>query len=288
MPTPTERLARRLFHATGYTSHEVETSTGRVHYLQCVGKGTLPPIVLVHGFAASAVQLAPLVRLLRPATSLITLVDLPGHGFSEKPRGGFDTDALLQGILEALDHVIQVPAVLLGNSMGGYVALRFALRSPAKVAKLVLVSPGGAAMDQATLDEMRKPFHVRSHADALHFVDSLLGQRSKLRHLFAISARQRLSRPDLMGVLDAIRVDQLLAPTDVAGLAMPTLCVWGQGDRILPRANLEFFRAHLPGDARVVEPAGVGHSPYLEQPRALAQLVIDFAGEPARATARAS
>lgn len=279
--TPTERLARRLFHARGYSSHEVSTSTGRVHYLQSAGRGDLPPVVSVHGFAASAVQLAPLARLLRPAARRITLVDLPGHGFSEVPSTGFDTDALLRGVLEALDTIVREPVVLLGNSMGGYIALRFALESPHKVAKLVLVSPGGAAMDQATLDELRTIFHVRSHADALQFVDRLLGRPTVLRHLFALSVRRRLSRADLLAVLDAVRTDQLLTREEVARLEVPALCVWGQGDRILPRQNLEFFRASLPPHSRIVEPAGLGHSPYLEAPRVLSKLVIDFAREPA-------
>ncbi len=291
MATPTERLARRLFHAAGYESHHVPTSVGRVHHLSHVGSGSLPPIVCVHGFAASSVQMAPLVRLLRPSTSRLTLVDLPGHGFSDVPHSGMETDALLTGVLEALDQIISAdaPAVLLGNSMGGYVALRFALEKPHKVAKLVLVSPGGAQMDQATLDEMRALFHVRSHADALRFVDALLGQRNAFtRQIFALSVRRRLGRADLLAVLDAIRVDQLFSPEQIAQLTVPTLCVWGQGDRILPRANLEFFRAHLPRGSRIVEPAGLGHSPYLEAPKALAKLVLDFAGEPAPARATAA
>lgn len=282
MPSPTEKLARRLFVARGYESREVSTSIGRVHYLTCEGTGELPPIVCVHGFAASAVQLAPLVRFLRPLARRVTLVDLPGHGFSEVPSAGFDTDALLQGVIEGLDAILEEPSVLLGNSMGGYVALRFAGHAPRKVARLVLVSPGGAPMDQATLDAMRIPFHVRSHKDALRFVDALLGRPTMLRHVFALSARRRLSREDLMSLLDGIRTDQLLAPSDVTTLQMPVLVVWGQGDRILPRENLEFFRAHLPERSRIVEPPRVGHSPYLETPRALADMVASFARESTR------
>jgi len=279
MPSPSERLVRRVFHARGYASREIATSIGKVHYLECEGGGALPPMVFVHGFAASGVQMAPLVGLMRSKVRRVTLVDLPGHGFSEIPSGVFDTDALLQGIIEALGGIIREPVVLLGNSMGGYISLRFALHSPQKLQKLVLVSPGGAAMDQATLDDMRKIFHVQSHGDALEFVDRLLGRPSLMRHLFALSVRRRLSRKDLLGVLDAIKVEQLLAAADVAKLAVPAPVVWGQGDRILPRENLEFFRSHLPAHSRVVEPAGLGHSPYLEAPGMLAKLVLDFMRE---------
>jgi pimeloyl-ACP methyl ester carboxylesterase len=269
--TPSERLIRRILLSRGYVPRRVSTSTGLVHALEGPGRGALPPIVAVHGFGASGVQLAPLLRFLRPAAQRVTIVDLPAHGFSDIPPGAFDTDVMLGGILEALDQLVTEPVILLGNS------LRFALRAPAKVAKLVLVSPGGAKMDQATLDGMRSLFHVRSHRDALGFVDRLVGKRTAARHLMALSVRRRLGRRELITALDAIRPDQLLHEDEVSALSMPTLCVWGRGDGILPRENLEFFRAHLPPQARVVEPDGMGHSPYLEAPRALADLVLDFA-----------
>lgn len=277
MATPSERLIRRILLSRGYVPRRVSTSTGLVHALEGPGRGALPPIVAVHGFGASGVQLAPLLRFLRPAAQRVTIVDLPAHGFSDVPPGAFDTDVMLGGILEALDQLVTEPVILLGNSLGGYISLRFALRAPAKVAKLVLVSPGGAKMDQATLDGMRSLFHVRSHRDALGFVDRLVGKRTAARHLMALSVRRRLGRRELITALDAIRPDQLLHEDEVSALSMPTLCVWGRGDGILPRENLEFFRAHLPPQARVVEPDGMGHSPYLEAPRALADLVLDFA-----------
>lgn len=279
MPTPSERLVRRILLARGYASCQVRTSVGRAHYVVAEGAGALPPMVTLHGFAASAVQLAPVLRFFRPEVRRIMALDLPGHGFSDIPTGVLDPRKLMRGVFEALDDIITEPVVLFGNSMGGFIALRYALHAPQNVKKLVLISPGGAAMDQQTLDDMRRIFHVGTHAEALAFVDRLLGVRSRLRHLFALSVRRRLSRADLLALLDAIRVDELLTAEDLAKLTVPTLCVWGREDEILPRSNLAFFRTHLPASARLLEPDRFGHSPYLEAPRQLAKLVLDFARE---------
>lgn len=280
MATVAERITRRVLLSRGYASSQVPTPVGRVHYVVSKGGGVLPPHVMLHGFAASAVQLAPVLRHFRPSVQRLIAVDLPGHGFSEVPRGILDPQVLLDGIFAALDDLIREPVVLFGNSMGGFIALRYALHAPHNVKKLALISPGGAAMDQQTLDDLRRVFRVKNHQDALAFVDRLMGSRSRLRHLFALSVRRRLSREDLLAVLDAIRPDELLTPTDLASLSMPTLCVWGQQDDILPRSNLDFFRTHLPASARLIEPDRFGHSPYLEAPRALANMVLDFVREP--------
>ncbi|MEQ9500794.1 MAG: alpha/beta fold hydrolase [Deltaproteobacteria bacterium] len=276
---------RRVLLARGYASSQVRTPVGRVHYLFGRGDGDLPPHVLLHGFSASAVQLAPVLRHFKPSVQRLVAIDLPGHGFSEVPRGVLDPQVLLDGIFAALDDIIREPVVLFGNSMGGFIALRYALHAPQNVKKLALISPGGAAMDQQMLDELRKIFHVNSHGDALEFVDRLMGERSRLRHLFAVSVRRRLSRADLLAVLDAVRTDELLTPEDLGRLTVPTLCVWGREDEILPRANLDFFRTHLPEHSRVVEPERFGHSPYLEAPRALAKMVTDFVREPTSSAA---
>lgn len=233
-------------------------------------------MVAVHGYAASAVQLARILRMLRPELKRLIAVDLPGHGFSETPVGVQNPKILLDGVFEALDDIITEPVVLFGNSMGGYIAIQYALHAPQNIRKLVLVSPGGAKMDQRTLDEMRTVFHIDSHRDALDFVDRLLGKPTALRHIMALSVRRRLTRPELLSMLNSVQVDELLEPEDLERLEMPTLCVWGKEDEILPRENVEFFREHLPRTATMLEPDHFGHSPYLEAPRGLADIVLEF------------
>jgi pimeloyl-ACP methyl ester carboxylesterase len=276
MASVAERVARRFLERGGFVRREVQTSSGRIHALEAAGQGSLPPVVLLHGFGASGVQLLPLLRRLLPHVSRLVVPDMPAHGFSEVPAEGAHPETLKAGLFEALDALIQGPVVLFGNSMGGFAAIQYALARRERISHLILCSPGGAAMDQAALDEFRKVFAVDSHAQALEFTDRLLGKRSRLRHLVALSVRRRMGRADLRGLLGAVTPRDLLAPADLAALDMPTLVVWGQGDGILPDASRAFFRSHLPPHVQLLEPERLGHSPYLESPGALTRHIVTF------------
>ena len=278
MASMAERLAREYLKRQGFVSRQVTTAAGRTHVLEAQGEGALPPVVLLHGFAASGVQMLPLLLRLKRHVSRLVVPDLPAHGFSDVPAQGPHADALRVGLFETLDAVIDRPVVLFGNSMGGFAAIQYAMARRDNISHLILCSPGGAAMDQLALDDFRKVFLVDSHLEALDFVDRLLGKRSRLRHLLALSVRRRMGRPALRQLIESVTPEDLLLPAHLEELDMPTLVVWGQADRILPDAHREFFRTHLPGHAQMMEPARLGHSPYLESPGALTRHIVEFLG----------
>jgi pimeloyl-ACP methyl ester carboxylesterase len=187
--------------------------------------------------------------------------------------------ALLDAIFEALDRTIDEPVVLVGNSMGGYAAVRYARSRPERVRALVLCSPAGALVGDAedALEEIRRVFRIRDHAAALEFLDRLLAKPPPLRHLFALALRRRFGQRDLRDLIERISAEDALAPDEVAGLAVPALLLWGDRDRILPESQLEFWRAHLPPDTPIERPRGMGHSPYLDRPGALSRRILEFA-----------
>ncbi len=273
---PLERLALRVLRSRGWRSHRVETSVGPIHALETQGKGARGDWVLIHGFGASGYQFAPLARLLRPEVSRLLVPDLPAHGASAVPHGGMHPDTLHAGFFEAMDAMIQKPSTLVGNSMGGYAAIRFALERPEKVSRLILCSPGGAQMTEAELIEFKKVFDVVRHKDAALFVDRLLGRRSPLRHLLAFNVKARLSRPEMRTLMGLITPERLLDPAQLAQLKMPILMVWGANDGILPEYHRHFFERHLPAHAQVVVPPRVGHSPHLDAPKLLAREFLRF------------
>lgn len=260
----------------GFVTREIETSVGPTHVLEAPGQGDLPPVVLLHGFAASGTQMLPLLVRLQKSVRKLIVPDLPGHGFSAEPSTELESEGLRSGLFETLDAVIDEPVVLFGNSMGGYAAIAYALQGRPSVQRLILCSPGGAGMAQAQLDEFRKVFDVNSHGEALQFVDRLLGKRSAARHIMAMSVRRRFTNTYLRNLMASLTPDDLLSGADLQTLNMPILMVWGQRDRILPDHNREFFRAHLPSHTHIIEPAELGHSPYLESPAALTRHILRF------------
>lgn len=123
-----------------------------------------PPIVHVHGFAISGRYLEP--TAVRLADRYPTYVpDLPGHGYSEKPRTPLGIRELADALAGYLDSVDVPRAVILGNSAGCLVAAEFAHRFPERTERAVLVSPAGGRYNrplargvlQLARDGLREP-----------------------------------------------------------------------------------------------------------------------------------
>lgn len=182
----------------------------------------------------------------------------------------------LASITAALDQLLDEPVVLVGNSLGGATALRYAHVRPQRVRGLYLTSPGGApfAVDEA--ERVQQVFAMRTPADARAFLD-LVYHRPRL--LSPVVARFVLPRARAPAVADLLRTlrDEHAGPTELAALAMPVTLLWGRADRLLPASALAYFRAHLPAHASIVEPDDLGHCPHLDDPRRLARLIAAFA-----------
>jgi pimeloyl-ACP methyl ester carboxylesterase len=276
----TERLAHISLHLIGYQSRMIPTSVGRVHVLDGRGDGTLPTVVLLHGFSAAAIHYATLMRRLRPHVRRIVVPDFPAHGRSATPKR-LTPATIRQGLFEALDTVLEndEPAVFFGNSMGGHAALIYADTRPERVAGMMLVSPGGGPLQPAEMATFARRFTVDNHAEALQFVDRLFARNVPLRQLVAWGLRQKLGAPKMRALLASLTTDDLLDPSDLRRIAVPTLVLWGRADTILPSEHREFFRQNLPSDARLEEPDGYGHSPYLDAPREVGQRLLAFAAD---------
>jgi pimeloyl-ACP methyl ester carboxylesterase len=241
------------------------TSVGRIHLFDVAGTGALPPCVILHGFSAAGAHYFPLVFRLADHVRRIVLPDFPGHGLSDTPDA-IDLPSIEAGFFEALDAILDEPAVMIGNSMGGLAAIRYANHCPDRVRGLLLISPAGAPADP----ELERVFDVDTHQDALEFVDRLFHQPSRLRHLYALGVRRRFQRPVMRRFLDLLGPDPL-DPSDLA-----TRVIFGRSDRIFSESHRAFFRTHLPEHSEIEEPAELGHVPFLDRADELSERIVDF------------
>ena len=274
----TRHLARTSLELDGYRSHRVATSAGRVHVLEARGHGHLPPVVLLHGISSAGAHFLPLLWRLRGRVRHLIAPDMPAHGFSDMPPV-LSPQSLKDGLVEAMDAVVTEPSVIFGNSMGGIAAIHYALARPERVRGLILASPSGASMNEEELRRFVRTFQFDDHGGALDFVDRLFSRRNHMRHLFAWGVRRQFQNPGVQGLLASIDPSDLLRPEQLGALRMPVLLLWGRDERILPRAHLEFFRAHLPEHTRIEEPEGLGHAPYLDDAGAVARHILTFAAD---------
>ncbi len=253
--------------------------------LEAEGGGPLPPLLLLHGFSSAGVHLLPMLGKLRRHVRRIILPDMPAHGFSDTPEP-VTAQAMRRGVVEALDAVVTEPTVLFGNSMGGSGVIHYTLRRPDRVAGLVLCSPSGATMTAEEIAAFLLTFQVKTHGEALAFFDKVLHQPSRIRQIVAWELRRKFSRPALAALLSSLTPADCFQAEQLRTLKPPVLLIWGESERILPAAQLAFFRANLPPGSQVLTPRGFGHSPYLEAPGALAELILGFMRGIAPASAR--
>ncbi|WP_437550728.1 alpha/beta fold hydrolase [Sorangium sp. So ce367] len=279
-----ERLAKKALNRSGVQSRWVDTSVCRLHLYDAPGTGPLPTVVLLHGIGSSALPYAPVLQRLRGRARRVIAAESPGHGWSAAPASAFTPECLATAMHELLDRELDEPAIVVGNSLGGAVAVSYALSSPDRVRALVLASPAGAGMQQAELAELLAVFNLRSRADAHAFFARLYHRVPWFTPLIAGDVVRTFSRETILSFRRSARCDHAFTPEQLAALSMPILLIWGRSDRLMPSANLEYYRRHLPPHAEIEEPEGIGHCPQVDDPRRFAERIAAFAWA-ARSTA---
>lgn len=281
-------------------SHTVDLD-GPVHLADFGGRGR--PIVLVHGIDSSHASFTRLGPGLAAAGHTLA-VDL--LGFGETPLAGRTSDLRSNRalVVRLLEEIADEPAVLVGASMGGLLAMLTAAAVPERVAGLVLISPSqpdpgghpvrwGSALAYAVLTTpwISGVLARRRHAPlAVLKADASLGLvchdphrvPDEVRQACEAMAERRAAMPWAVDAfLDAARslVHELRRVDGYAGfverLAAPGLLIHGAHDRLI-RAEASARLARWRPDWRFELLEDAGHSPQLEMPDRLAALVRDW------------
>jgi pimeloyl-ACP methyl ester carboxylesterase len=257
----------------------------RLH-IRDTGPRDAPPLLLLHGFAASLHTWEDWAGALE-ADHRVIRVDLPGFGLTGPDPTGDYTDARTIAVLAALLDQLGLPRVtVIGSSMGGRIAWRFAAAEPARVERLVLIAPDGFASPLVAYDTpVRLPFAVRM----LPYAAPPATLRRLLAHTYADPRRLtdavvERNRDMLLapGVRRAIltRLEQHIQRDPVpilSGLTMPVLLMWGARDNLIPMATANDFLAVLPHAALATLPT-LGHVPFEEEPAVSLPPLLAFLG----------
>jgi pimeloyl-ACP methyl ester carboxylesterase len=271
-----ERLGRFALNRRGLTSRWIHTELAPLHVYDAVGKGTLPTIVLLHGIGSAATPFGPVLARLLPHVERVIAPDYPGHGFSGAPKLKLTPKALFETMESVLDEMTTRPAIVVGNSLGGALALRFAIDRPDKVKALVLASPAGARMSEDEWRGLRESFDLQTVADANDFMHRVYHRPPWFAPLVARELPSVLKRAVVRDILESATPHHSPEPDELRSLSLPILFLWGRSERLLPASNLAYFREHLPAQTIFEEPHDIGHCPHLDDPGWLARRIVSF------------
>lgn len=272
-----ERIGRRALLQRGFKNRFVETRLGRIHVYEAEGAGDLPTAVILHGLGSNSIAFMPFMLLLKQHVKRVVAMDYPGHGFSESARDTLNPDTLFEAVATVLEEVVPEPAILIGNSLGGGVALYRAVASPEKTLALVLLSPAGARTSDAEWNALRAAFQIKNRREARAFVDRIYVKTPWLVRLIAHEMPGSLRRREVRDILASAGNAYTVEPDELRGLSMPVLFFWGAAERIFTDVQLQYFREHLPAHAVIDRPEGFGHCPHFDHPRQLVTKVVAFA-----------
>ena len=258
---------------------EFRTVLGLRVHLRDTGPRDAPAVLLLHGFGANLHTWDAWAGLLESDRRVIRL-DLPGFGLTGPDPTGNYRDPRAVAILTALLDDLRLDRVdVIGSSMGGRVAWRFAADRPELVRRLVLMAPDGLASHGLEYDT---PARVPLLLNLLPYVLPTPLLRATLANAYADPAKLRPETLELYrdmilapgvrrAVLDRTRGHVLDRPEPIlARIAAPVLLLWGEQDRMVPLSAAPVFQAALRNERLVALP-GLGHVPMEEDPeRALA------------------
>jgi pimeloyl-ACP methyl ester carboxylesterase len=263
--------------------------------INVIEMGQGDPIVFIHGLSGSWQNWLEQLPVFAQSSRVIAF-DLPGFGQSPMAAEKISIAGYGRLVAALLDDLEVPRAVIVGNSMGGFIGAELAIQAPERAERLVLVSAAGLTVEHqrddralAVLKRLERRLEawggwVGSRAD------HLARRRRYRRALMAIVAAHPDRLPPAL-VAEQIRgagkpgfVDALDALTSypirdrLQQITCPTLIVWGEHDRLIPVRDAFEFERLIPGSRRVIY-ADTGHMAMLERPAAFNALLEDFMAE---------
>jgi pimeloyl-ACP methyl ester carboxylesterase len=255
--------------------------------------GTGSPLVLLHGFTDTW-RTWELVLPALQAQHDVLAVALAGHAGGPGIPGALDDDTLAEAVERAMDEAGFETAHLVGNSLGGYTALRLAARGRARTVVALAPAGGWAEGDDAykqTLDHFATTQElVRAaapHAEAI--AASAAGRRRATEFITTNYEHipEALIAHQIRGAASCEAAPALIAHAythgwslDAEQVTCPVRLIWGTADRLLPwpEAAVRYRDSWLPNADWVVLD-GIGHCPQLDVPTEVAQLLLGFTAD---------
>ena len=269
-----EAAGRALLRLGGVRGRWVETPVGRVHALELRGEGG-PTVVMLHGISSSSVPFGPIMLGLRREAGRILAPDAPGHGASEEPAEA-TPEAMMEGLLAWFDQEVPGGAVVVGNSMGGALAMHLARERPDRVRGLLLISPGGAGMSEEGLRAFLSRFQMPDRRAGLTFLRRIYHAPPVWLPLISWAVVGVFARPWLQRLIRGLRAEHLLTEEQFRGLRAPMLILWGRSERLMLPEMRDWFVRHLPETGRLEEPEEFGHCPHLDRPGRVIEAIRRF------------
>lgn len=264
---------------------EIKTVFGKVgdHNIRYLESGNSDRvIVLLHGLGASAERWLHVIPYLAKRYRVIA-PDIIGFGLSDKPAVDYTVEFFSKFLDEFINHIsVENPINIMGSSLGGRIAIEYAIQNAHNIEKMILSAPAGISEEPTealhsyiqaalhpTIEDAKKAFlmmagnnRVIEQDVILEFVNRMLLPNSRLSFMSSLLGLKK-------STLTQEKLEKILTPT---------LIIWGKDDKVIPIKNATTFYTSIK-NSKHLEMERCGHVPFVEEPELFSKLVLQFLSE---------
>lgn len=284
-----DEAAINMLSRVQYTPVTTRLSPSVIHTSHVVSKGNnvcQPLLLFLHGFDSNLLEYRYMMPYLDADSTESHFVDILGWGFTERPDQpdfSYGTEAKrlhLEGYLDRFAS--NRPVVLIGASIGGAVAIDYLLHSQRRVDALVLLDAQAFTdkrksrlgdirrIAELGADVLRSRWLRKMATDISYYSKSFKCEDTlRIGGLHCFSPRWKES------AVDFIRGEGYCLRDKISNIDVPTLVLWGQNDRVLPKGDARKFQNTI-RNCRLEYITECGHSPHIEKPLFVSDAVLNF------------
>ncbi len=270
--------ASSLTHSAEVAHHDITVYGQNIHYAEA---GSGPPLILLHGLWGGLNEWEPVIDSLSESHRVIVMDFIGFHG-SAKPGVQYHNALLSQFLAGFIEVMGLTDVTLMGHAMGANTATFTAVHHPENLRALVLIDGAGYRSPDRDLSKPMSEGMIRfrrvATGSSLASTRGLLERRVENKSIVTDSWVQEafgLWVNSARAIGDMMTDGGDVTDEEMRGIGLPTLVIWGAGDRVFSPDNAERLGADIENtEVHIID--GSGHLPQIEQTDAFLEAVIPF------------
>ncbi len=236
--------------------------------------GSGPAVLVLHGWGGSSDSWLRVTEILSGAGFQVIVPDLPGFGKSKTPKETWGVSDYAKWVNDFTDFLNLERFFLIAHSFGGRISIKFVVNCQEKIKALILCASAGIKPQPGLKTKII--YWLSRIGNAVLTPQIFARLKDGLRNIFYIFLRHKdyvKAKGDMREIIKRVLDEDLT--DDLSKIKTKTLLIWGENDRLVPTKYAHIFKEKIENSELVILPK-VGHSPHLEIPQKLAEVIINF------------
>jgi len=235
-------------------------------------------LILLHGLGGYAERWSNVIPFLAKKFHVFA-PDMIGYGQSDKPTADYTPDYFAKFVFEFMESLGIKDTCMIGTSLGGQVVIECASSQSPIIKKIILISPAGIMRKSTPVLDAYTMAALYPTVDAVkNAYQMMVGPGKQVSEISIERFVNNMSKPNAKMVFLSTLLGLKNAPDifeKLGNITAPTLVIWGKEDKLIPFEYSQQFVSAI-NNCKFIPMEGCGHSPYVEEPEKLSELVIKF------------